>query len=228
MSSFTVTGRCVAVSPRSEDIPTLVDDVRDAVAFAEQQHAAVLVLPELYLPDGALKEIQDLLGLVGRGSYPALTILGLAHQAVEEMWRNEAVVLDYTGRELWRYRKVAPFVTPQGIGECLKTGDRIILRSTPAGWFTTVICVDLFAVTPHQALEMAAPSLVLVPSLSPSTTAHLKAAVEVKVRGSACVVANRPLDVRRAVAPSFHTFGRDAVLLPDPSVADWAPAGHVR
>lgn len=226
--SVTVDGkRCAAVGPTDQaSSERLVGDCIDAVRWAGENRVDVLVLPELYLPSDQLHRLEAELK-AGTSGDPTLTIVGLSHQAgAGGRWLNEAVLLGPRGRVLDRYAKVNGVVTsgPEPIRECLDHGNRIVLRSTPFGWLGLSICMDVFAPLTNRALETAAPALVVVPSLSPSTTAHRNAAEGAAARGVASVVANRPLGVPLADAPSFHCpQGGAAATTSGPLTWAWLP-----
>lgn len=220
--------RCAAVGPTDAAAAgLLVEDCIDAVGWARKHDVDVLVLPELYLPCDHLHQLQAALR-EGATGLPTVTVVGLSHQATETgRWVNEAVLLDARGRELDRYAKVNGVVTggSDPIRECLDHGSRIVLRSTPFGWLSMSICMDLFAPMTSQALLTAAPAVMVVPSLSPSTTAHRVAAEAAAARGVATVVSNRPLHVGLADAPSFHCRSAGQVDLADaPRTWRWLPA----
>ncbi|MCU1355885.1 MAG: hypothetical protein JWM89_1303 [Acidimicrobiales bacterium] len=219
---------CAVVGPLSgENEEELVADVLRGIEDARVDEVDILVLPELYLPAGRLHEIEAALD-ADPGHHPALTVVGLSHQSEgEERWVNEAVLLDHRGRVLDRYQKVNGVVVrspEETIGECLAAGERIVLRQGPFGWIALSICLDLFAPITQTALLAAGPSLVLAPSLSPSTSPHQDAAKVASIRGVATLVANRPLGATEEAAPSFFC---DSPGKPDlESVAagwDWTP-----
>lgn len=90
--------------------------------------------------------------------------------------------------------------------------DRFELLPTPIGLLATVICLDLFHSAGVRALSDGGASLITVPSLSPVTTPHQRAASALFAQQWAItVVANRPFtatDAGRLGAPSFAYVGR--------------------
>lgn len=222
---LTVVDGCALVRPTTATKwRALVDDARKAVDWAARRQVDVLVLPELYVPDDALHELQDHLRDHPDGG-PTLTVVGLSHRSTgPHRALNEAVLLGPRGRELDRYAKVNGIVVGHDplIGECLDAGSRILLRWTTAGWLSISICLDLFAPSTAPVLLAAAPSLLPVPSLSPSTTPHQTAAANAAARGVATVAANHPLQAAAIAAPSFHAApGRRMGLATREAVWSW-------
>jgi predicted amidohydrolase len=219
-------GNCFVVSPTGGASDRVFDDVVQAVTYAESHRAHVLVLPELYLPADRLAEFQAHLAATERQSRPVITAIGLSHQRTAHAWLNEAVVLDYQGTLLWRHVKTADFVSGTGLGECLSVGGTATLRHTSAGWCMVLICLDLFAASSRAALLQAAPSLILAPSLSPSTSAHANAVEEARASGVCSVVANRPLDATGQEAPSLFACPKSGLeVFAGPTIVEWEPSG---
>jgi hypothetical protein len=121
-------------------------------------------------------------------------IAGVEHQPVDasaQRFVNEAIVVDATGTELTRYRKLQEFYLAElGAGERLGLGDQVLLLSTFAGTFAVVICIDCFAAPVKQRIRASWTSVILVPSMSPKTSAHRAAAADLAGDGFQMVVAN--------------------------------------
>lgn len=186
----------------------LLQECAAAARAASDVGASILVLPELFIPSGALDQTIDAVTSVPRP--PPLTVVGLAHQVQSEGEGrlNEAVVFGQDRSVLWRHTKTHRYQGKDGgpIGEVLVPGVSLSLRWTELGWVALAICLELFAPDSKQALSDAAPRLVMVPSLSPTVSAHLSAAKDLSLLGTACAVANWPIDRQAPIEGGKHPF----------------------
>jgi len=182
-----------------------------AVRLTAREPTDVLLLPELALDPASLHHLSAVLRRTP-GRSPCLTVAGLCHAAspTAPLVVNEAVVLDATGRELVRHRKLAAFAAGEGArldGERLDPGHTVTVLATPIGNLSVLICKDLFADRPEAALQVGYVTWLFVPSLSPKTGPHADRARQLKARRITTVVCNTWPDdeARRASAPHLAT-----------------------
>ena len=172
---------------------TCLGELGVAVDAAVEQATDVLVFPELSFTPSMLQRLCAHLA-AAQGRAPALTIAGLAHVAApggSPLSVNEAVVLDGRGRELHRHRKRSP-VGPEPFGERIELGREIAVLQSPIGGLVAPICYDILKSEDRPVLNGSGAEIVLVPSLSPQTTAHEQAARIAAVDGLASTfVCNR-------------------------------------
>jgi predicted amidohydrolase len=174
----------------------------------------VLVFPELAFSPAMLVHTQAVLAEDhGVDGFPLLTVIGLNHGETTRApgeYVNEAVILGPTGQEIHRHRKLARYALAtedHHVSEQIVTGhEELKILETPIGNIATPICADLFYESSSPVLRASHTSLLLVPSLSPKTSAHLEKARELWANRLACTfVCNRTLwgrDVSKA--PSFQ------------------------
>ncbi len=182
---------------------SLQEQVRDAVRGADG--ATVLLLPELAFTEALHATLREELLAAERA--PLVTVAGLVHRSDDEgLDINEAVVLDGSGQEMARHRKLRPFGTDlasEPVQERLLQGTELRTLESPIGSLGVLICYDLFSDV-RALLEEAAPDILLVPSLSPKTSAHQTAAHALGVaRQTVTFVANWWFVDESVDAPSF-------------------------
>lgn len=153
----------------------LANEIPEAVR--EASGLTILVLPELALTNEGLALLQKELREADKA--PLLTVAGLVHLPDENgCCINEAVLLDAKGGELARHRKLRPFGEGEGddrIEERLLRGEELRVLESPIGSLGMLICYDLLSDI-RSVLEEGGPDLLLVPSLSSTTSAHIMAA----------------------------------------------------
>jgi predicted amidohydrolase len=160
--------------------------------------ATVLVLPELVVSPATLETVKTRLKKNGVDGYPILTLLGLSHREGTEGCVNEAVLLGPGGEELHRHRKMSCFThgsAGQEAGEDNQTGFDLIVLESAIGTISTPICLDLFQEDVAAARSRLPVDLLLVPSLSDTTSAHLAQAklAAASVHRTSTFVCNRRL-----------------------------------
>ena len=159
---------------------------------AHRDRITVLVLPELCLPVGLLEEVRREL----RMPLPILVVAGLQHHESDGRWRNRSIVVDQLGRVVHRHDKLTR-VDDDGTWECHETGTTIGVVPTPIGAMATPICRDLFHPEWADALRRSAATLVLVPSLSPKTGEHLRAAHSLRLSKCRFDLRGQPMGAER-------------------------------
>lgn len=188
--------------PRNDD--QVCAEISRAIAVARDQEATILVFPELSISKAALHHVEAILANRDHGpdGFPILTLLGLCHAQVQQDDRewdvNEAVLLGPDGVELHRHRKMhcysarLPTAPDDAIGERLLVGQEITILESPIGNLATLICLDLFHEESLEVLRRSHANMMLVPSLSPKTSAHARAASALEVSQlAATFVCNR-------------------------------------
>lgn len=165
----------------ANDGEVLADALR-AIDAARKAQATILVFPELSVSAATYDAIRATLAGSGDEDYPVLTIVGLCHRTLESggVDVNEAVVLGPDGSERHFHRKLYPFTKGKGYlsGERLETGSQISILPSSIGNLAVLICLDLFHPESLASLNDSDANLLLVPSLSPKTTAHETAATQ--------------------------------------------------
>jgi predicted amidohydrolase len=167
-------------NPHNE--PGLVEIVERAMETASQKKATILVFPELSFTPYMLERAQQILAANGVGGYPILTVAGLCHaplSAEGDIHVNEAVLLGPDGRELHRHRKLTCFTVAEGEDVCSERthiGDTLRIIETAVGNLALLICLDFFAEHCERRVRASHANLLVVPSLSPKTSAHETAA----------------------------------------------------
>lgn len=231
----------------SEAIAAVEEAVNKASQLTETDRASVLLLPELVASPATLAALKAALLQKGRegGIAPVLTIVGLRNVAVpadaDELERsqamgggelargvNEAVILDQSGGELWRHRKMTSAAADIGSGvvavEDIRAGRTLTVVPSSIGALAVVICLDAFAESTSSRMFACPASVLLVPSLSPNVLRHRGALQLVAQRiWGAAFVCNRAIarssggvsswnDDRRR---SFWAVQRSELQVPD-------------
>jgi len=156
------------------------DDVRHAelgraIAAAWEQKAAILVLPELSISSRDVAILREMLGAFGHDDYPILTVAGVEHSPRGRSWINEAVVLGPYGQILRRHLKLSRYGDDDYV-EQIETGTVLSVLESPIGNLATLICLDVFNFTVQAVVEASHANVLLVPSLSPTASAHERTA----------------------------------------------------
>ncbi len=159
----------------------LTAEALEAIGIARQLEATFLILPELSIPPATLTAIQRDLAGTPSSNWPLLILAGTCHRSQSEKDNdlNEAILLGPDGREQHRHRKLTNFIhqRPDGqIGERVDVGHVISVLESPLGNLVPLICLDLFHDTLRNSLNECHGTIFLVPSLSPTTSAHREAA----------------------------------------------------
>lgn len=176
-------------------------EINQALEVARERRVTLLIFPELAIPpalEGAI--VSHLSRGRGLADYPLLTLLGLCHRpnSIGDLDLNEAVLLGPDGRELHRHRKLAPFSQYEegkpSFGEQLEVGRVLSVLESALGNLSPLICLELFHDRIGEALSRSHANLLVVPSLSPKTSAHRTAASRFQATLRAgTFVCNRPL-----------------------------------
>lgn len=160
--------------------------IRDAVAAVEvarQEKATFLLFPELAISLATQTAIQDALRKHRSQDYPIVTIGGrvMCDTAEEEgtFCVNEAFLLGPTGDEIDSHRKLTSYQVGALREATDRLGNQVSVLESAMGNFTVLICLDLL----HNELkamikETHYANLLMVPSLSPTTKAHMSSAEE--------------------------------------------------
>jgi hypothetical protein len=166
-----------------ENEDELLVEVLQAVRVAREKKATILILPELALSPAVVAALRQDLSKSGAGSWPLLTLAGTCHCSLpdHEGDLNEALLLGPDGTVLHRHRKLENFVHKVGpgrIGERLQTGASVTVLESAIGNLVPLICLDHFHDSMREILRRCHGNLFLVPSLSPKTSAHRRAAAD--------------------------------------------------
>jgi hypothetical protein len=191
-------------------------ELEQAVEAARLNRAAILVLPELSTASADIPALQGILAGHGPEDFPILTVAGIEHQRLEEHEVNEALVLGPDGEILHRHPKLTRYPADEGFKEAIVTGTSIHVLESPIGNVTPLICLDLFNESTEQVIAASHGNVLLVPSLSERTSAHLTAAYRyLNINLATTVVCNRWFPPAEGTADPgrIHTF----TLLPGKS-----------
>lgn len=155
-----------------------------------QEHISVLVLPELRTPP-FLRELvvetlrSQLLENLLDGVGLLLVVCGSWHIQQDGVFKNQSVILDRLGNELWTHDKLAEFnltkenvekntefwsqlgFGPQGGVEDIRTGTSLQICDCPLGRIAVAICVGFFHHPIERVLIKSGVTLFLVPTMSP-------------------------------------------------------------
>ena len=208
------TGKFVRVSVVA-DVGARHKELQDALDAARRERAAVLVLPELSTASVDLPAVQALLAANGSDDFPILTVVGLEHQRGDEHDINEAVVLGPDGEIVHRHLKLTRYPADDGSKEGIRTGTSLQVLESPIGNLAVVICLDLFNETTEAVIAASHANVLLVPSLSSKTSAHVTAAYRyLNLNLAATIVCNRWF--RKPEEANGHDRGREETfaLLP--------------
>lgn len=122
---------------------------------------------------------------------PVLTVAGIEHVLDRDNHVNEAVILGPRGDVVHRHRKLTRYPDGNDI-EGTQTGDVVTVLESPIGNLTPLICLDLFNDAVEPVVTASHANVLLVPSLSPTTSAHATAAAEFLASNlAATLVCNR-------------------------------------
>jgi len=157
------------------DVASRHQELSRAVDAAKKEKAAVLILPELSMAMDDVPILRNMLSTHAYGEFPILTIAGLEHRPDGDADVNEALLLGPTGKVLLTHRKLTRYRRGD-VQERIKTGTTISVLESPIGNITLLICLDLFNDTVQPIVTASHANVMLVPSLSESTTAHMNAA----------------------------------------------------
>ena len=190
-------------------------EVHVALEKAKELEVTLLVFPELSIPPATQEEIRRILESHGLRSYPLLTLLGSCLRRTEEGDVNEAVLLGPDGTELHRHRKLTSFTfinrraTPGNetfplIAEPNKVGMTVSVLESAVGNLMPLICLDFIHSPLREVLVRSHANFFAVPSLSPTTSAHQTAALDLQVSNQASsFISNRSLGGLTEDATSF-------------------------
>ena len=199
----------------------VVADALAAVEEAERRQATILLFPELSVSPGVHAAITERLGRNGDYGFPILTVLGLCHARDGDTDVNEAVLLGPDGVELHRHRKVTCYSDSAhgGCGEQLTQGNELTILECEVGNATLLICLDLFSAQTKATVATSHATLLLVPSLSPKTSAHQSAAQDyARHLNASTFVCNRWLgEAPPDDASTFHVLPGQASAVTMPS-----------
>jgi Carbon-nitrogen hydrolase len=198
--------------PRNEG--ALWEEIERALDEARDQKVTVLIFPELSVPPALMARIQSVLAARGRHGHPMLTLCGLCHvRQGNGLDVNEAVLLGPDGTELHRHRKLTAFTAGDeyACGERVLTGETVTVIYSAFGNLATLICLDLFHPVVRPAIERSQANVLMVPSLSPKTSAHLTAGgVFAAHQLASTFVCNRWMSGDASAAASFYRVPRKA------------------
>jgi hypothetical protein len=179
-----------------ENEPALQEEVRSAITEARKREVTLLIFPELSIPPDTEMVIEQILAEQGVDGFPVLTLFGRSHRRNSTGNRdlNEAILLGPDGSRFPKpppHRKLVPFTDySEGekypCGENLETGKTVTVLECSFGNITPLICIDLLNGTVQDLIGRSHGNLLTVPSLSPKTSAHQKAADTLQLRLLAC------------------------------------------
>lgn len=197
--------------PRNEEV--LGIEVEQALQEAARLETTVLIFPELAIPPRVIRRVRAFLARQKGHGHPILTVMGLCHACPRKRGAdvNEAVVLGPNGTELYRHRKLAPFAVGQQYpcGERLQTGSTLTVLESPIGNLVTLICLDFFHSEVLPLVNSSLANVMLVPSLSPTTSAHQHSAATLGAsRLASTFVCNRWVVDKGKDATSFYRVPR--------------------
>jgi hypothetical protein len=214
--------------------PALQEEVRRALEEARRQKVTLLILPELSIPPATEEEIQKNLAANGVDGHPLLTLFGRSHRrnSTGDRDLNEAILLGPDGSRfpnLPPHRKLVPFTDySEGeehlCGENLERGKTVTVLECSFGNITPLICIDLLNGAIQDFIGRSHGNLLTVPSLSPKTSAHQRAADTLQPRLLACTfVCNHWNDdppTHRSTSFYQLPVGRRFHIQPDTTKAD--------
>jgi len=175
------------------------NELADAIATAHRHGAAVLIFPELSTAAEDLPLLQELLGKHEFDDFPILTVVGVEHQRTGHGDVNEAIVLGPAGEILHRHIKLTRYSEDDGSKEWITTGTTIHVLESPIGNLAALICLDLFNESIEPAIAASHANVLLVPSLSSKTSAHVIAAYRyLNINLTATMVCNRAFEGQSA------------------------------
>lgn len=183
-----------------------------ALETARDEHATILVLPELTVSPGVEQAMREYLANEHSVWKPLLTVYGRTHVCNPQKKRcdlNQGVVLDVHGEVICEHLKTIGFGIfspdnpipvlgrdrPNGVSERIETGTEFTLIETPLGVMVPMICKDLLNTQAEQLIAGSHADTILVPSLSPHTKAHSEVAKRLRIQQwISTFVSNRCLD----------------------------------
>ena len=182
--------------------------------FARKHRATVLIFPELSVPPSVESLLRESLR-EKPDEPPFITVYGRIHRPAKvsdekfPLDLNQAVVLGPAGQELCVHDKLTTFGEipatkhfkffdrpwPHGISERNQKGKSLTVLDTPIGVLCPLICKDLLDERIEHFILETHIDTILLPSLSPQTSAHYDVARRLLLRSWASVfVANRCLE----------------------------------
>ena len=190
---------------------------------ASQVH--ILVLPELRVSPAMRAVIQEFLrgqpmDSVLNGRALLLVAAGSWHVAEHPAYRNECVLFDARGTEVWVHNKLDGFENlSDDSRECHPFGSDpqkesvefnlpgcvLEFSDTPIGRISVAICLGFFSKRASEALSFIQAELILVPAMSKSTRPMKYLASEILVRqGAATFLANCGVKGKGEIGSSFY------------------------
>ncbi len=171
---------------RVDNEAELTEEVERAIAEAGRTESTLLILPELAIPPAVEERMRKTMTTSARDAHPLLVVFGRCHRRNHrgDLDLNEAVLLGSRGEELLVHRKLTSLSshTEAGyVGEQVETGDTVTVYESAIGNLALLICLDSFNQSVQEVLWKTHANLLLVPSLSPKTSAHMKAAEQRQV-----------------------------------------------
>jgi hypothetical protein len=173
-------------------LPTNESDLHrcalDLLSQARQEGASIVVFPELVATTELVQKLADDLQASDFG--PALVVIGGCHRPrANKRSANIAVVLGPKGGVVFTHQKMTQFGR-----EHLALGSVFTTLATPLGHVGVAICLDTFQGIAAQRIDESPVSLLLVPSMSNTLSAHETPAKARRSKGIATLVSNWWLD----------------------------------
>jgi predicted amidohydrolase len=165
-----------------------------AVDAARRNKAAVLVLPELSISHRDVAILGEILSTHDHDDFPILTVAGVEHVPRGRSWINAAVILGPYGQLVAHHQKLSRYGDDNYV-EQTETGTTLRILESPIGNLATLICLDVFNLTVQSVVSASHANVLLVPSLSPTTSAHERTAFGYLASNlAATFVSNRWID----------------------------------
>jgi hypothetical protein len=176
--------------PGVDDGVTLQSVLLERIEQAALDEVTVLVFPELCATQACIDAVRSELEARKR-AFPVLIVLArVHHREVDNKVNNRALLLSLSGDVLHYHDKTEPYMMARSrepvlgsvaaalprLREDIDQGDVITVLESPIGNIVLVICVELFHGTTTHVLHGSHANLVLVPSLSHTTSAHINEA----------------------------------------------------
>ncbi len=191
-----------------------LEAARQQIYEAEQQHADLLIFPELTLSESVQEKLRDWLLQRDEQKNPcsiSLIVLGSFHVRSETFARNRSRLLQgKNGRNIFNHDKFSP-ASIGGFTENFTPGQSAQLLSTPIGNFSLAICKDCIDNYWDIWLKQLCPDWLLIPSLSDKVTLHQQATKNLwNHHRSTSLIANQPIDpdtLKKASSKEAPHFG---------------------
>lgn len=176
------------------------------LAHLQANEVDIAILPELTLDEFEFEYLRACL-TKQCGRFPTLLVAGMAHRRHQgEVFVNEAVVLDWLGREVMRHTKLEPFTMADGRMEAIlpRPECNVACLDTPVGRVVVNICRDVRSDVPMILNRLLGSSLVLVPAWSKRLDFLLEEARVLGARQGAVTVGSNLMSAESTAAGAFY------------------------